>query len=183
MASVLVPLAPGFEEIEAITIIDVLRRADFDVTVAGLQAGSITGSHGITVEPDATLDQISAGDHDLIALPGGLPGAEHLAASTHLLSLLRSAVASGRTVAAICAAPMALQAAGMLKGRQVTSYPGVLDGADVDWVDQPVVIDGKIVTSMGPATAMEFSLTLVELLGGPECRQALEDRMLITAQG
>lgn len=183
MPSALVPLADGFEEIEAVTIIDVLRRADIDVTVAGLEAGPVTGSHGISIEPDMTLAEASGGDYDMIALPGGLPGAEHLANNQRLISLLQDAAAAQKPVAAVCAAPMALKAAGLLQGKKATSYPGVLDGSDADWREQPVVIDGTIITSMGPATVMEFALTLVETLCGAQKRQELEDRMLITAQG
>lgn len=183
MSRVLVPLAEGFEEIEAVSIIDVLRRAGVEVITAALgNELPVTGSHGISLLADTTLVEAATQSYDLIALPGGLPGAEHLAKSERLLGILSQAVANGTTIAAICAAPMALNAAGLLDGKEVTSYPGVLDGSKANWQEQPVVIDGNIITSMGPATALEFALTLVEKLQDSDARQDLEDRMLITAQ-
>lgn len=176
---VLVPLAQGFEEIEAVTIIDVLRRADIEVTVAGLAAGTVTGSHGIRVETDTTLDQVQAADFALIALPGGMPGSRHLEQDPRLKQLLTEMAAAGKIVSAICAAPKVLASAGLLDGRRATSYPGFLDPQSVRYQQDAVVTDGKLITSRGPATALQFALTLVEALAGPARRAELEERMLV----
>lgn len=179
MARVLVPLAPGFEEIEAVTIIDVLRRAEIDVTVAGLMPGPVTGSHGISIETDADLEAVIDEDYDLIALPGGLPGADHLEDHIPLRERLQGQIARGGQVAAICAAPKVLAAAGLLEGRNATSYPGFLDADQLQYLEAPVVSEDEITTSRGPATALRFALTLVERLAGSEQREMLEEKMLI----
>ncbi len=177
MPRVLVPLAHGFEDLEAVTLVDLLRRAGFDVVTAGLEPGLVSGSRGTRVQPDATLDEALAMDYDLIALPGGLPGAEHLRDDPRVQKLLRDMAAAGRLTAAICAAPIALAAAGLLDGRRATAYPGVLDSLDLPHTRQrgdAVVVDGKVVTSRGPGTAMDFALTLIELLAGRDKRDQVE---------
>jgi 4-methyl-5(b-hydroxyethyl)-thiazole monophosphate biosynthesis len=123
MASVAVLLAEGFEEIEAVTIIDVLRRAGIEVTTLGVASQSVTGSHGITIEADALLAQGVDRPWDLVVLPGGMPGAAHLRDDENVQALLRRQGARDGLVAAICAAPMALGQAGLLEGRRATSYP------------------------------------------------------------
>lgn len=177
MASALIPLAPGFEDLEAVTLVDLLRRAGIEVVTAGLQRGLIEGSRGTRIEPDAYLDEVLTRDFDLVALPGGLPGAEHLRDDARVQTLLKRMAAAGRYTTAICAAPMALAQAGLLTGKQVTAYPGVLEKLMLrDTFLQPgaVVVDGKVVTSRGPGTAMDFALTLIELLVGREKRQQVE---------
>ncbi|MEW5788720.1 MAG: DJ-1 family glyoxalase III [Pseudomonadota bacterium] len=177
MPSVLVPLAHGFEDLEAVTIVDLLRRAGVAVVTAGLEPGLVLGSRGTRIQPDATLDDALQMDYDLIALPGGLPGADHLRDDPRIRSLLLKMSANGKYTAAICAAPMALAAAGLLEGRRATAYPGVLDSLDLPGTDKrgdAVVVDGKVVTSRGPGTAMDFALTLVELLSGREKRDQVE---------
>lgn len=177
MASVLIPLAPGFEDLEAVTLSDLLRRAGIEVVVAGLQRGLIQGSRGIRIEPDAFLDDVLDHDFDLIALPGGLPGAEHLRDDARIQTLLKNMATAGRYTAAICAAPMALAQAGLLDGKQATAYPGVLDQlklSNTQNLNNAVVVDGKVVTSQGPGTAMDFALTLIELLLGAEARLQVE---------
>lgn len=181
MASVLIPLAPGFEDLEAVTLSDLLRRAGIEVVVAGLQRGLIQGSRGIRIEPDAYLDDVLARDFDLIALPGGLPGAEHLRDDARVQALLKKMAAAGRYTTAICAAPMALAKAGLLDGKQATAYPGVLDGlnlANTRSLANAVVVDGKVVTSQGPGTAMDFALTLIELLTNKAMRQQVESGLV-----
>ena len=176
MPSVLVPLAEGCEEIEAVTIMDILRRAQVDVVSAGLAPGIVKCSRGTQLVPDTTLEEAGFQAFDMIALPGGMPGAEHLKNDARILALLKSMAAAKRYIAAICAAPMVLHAAGLLDRRRATSFPGVLDklpGSHI-YVSEAVVVDGHIVTSRGPGTAMEFALTLVELLCGKEQRQAVE---------
>jgi len=166
---ILVPLAEGFEEIEAVTIIDVLRRAGLDVTVAGLEPGPVTGSHGIPVTPDAHLGALDSGSFTMIVLPGGMPGTRRLAGDERVLALVRRLNAQGRRTAAICAAPLVLHAAGVLGGVPVTSHPSVhgeLGGAIVRAEDR-VVRSGAVTTSQGVGTALEFALALVaDLCGG-----------------
>ena len=176
MAKVLVPLAQGCEELEAVTIIDILRRAGIDVVAAGLAAGPVRASRGTVLLPDTTLDEVQQQSFDMVVLPGGMPGSEHLKNDARLIALLQRTAAAGKHVAAICAAPMALHAAGLLQDKQATSYPGVLDqlpGTHRYSLDA-VVTDGKVVTSRGPGTAMDFALTLVELLVGKPKREQVE---------
>ena len=178
MARVLVPLAPGFEEIEAITVIDILRRAGIEVVTAGLQPGPVSGSHQITVTPDLALDEALEQEFDMIALPGGMPGAENLEHDPRIIDLLRQAAGRGGYTAAICAAPKVLAAAGLLDDRRATSYPGFLDPDSVPGLtlaDDAVVQDNRRITSRGPGTAMDFALTLVENLAGSTMRQTVED--------
>jgi 4-methyl-5(b-hydroxyethyl)-thiazole monophosphate biosynthesis len=173
----LIPLAPGFEDLEAVTLIDLLRRAGIEVVIAGLHHGLIQGSRGTRIEPDVYLDDVMAREFDLIALPGGLPGAEHLRDDPRVQALLKKMAAAGRFTAAICAAPMALAQAGLLDGKRATAYPGVLDAlklATTESRPEAVVVDGKIVTSQGPGTAMDFALTLIELLVSPTMRKQVE---------
>jgi len=173
MARVLVPLAPGCEELEAVTIIDLLRRAGIEVLSAGLEDGPVTGSRGVVLVPDATLDEALRQDFDMVVLPGGGPGSDRLNEDPRVLSLLKRMADAGRYTAAICAAPKVLASAGLLEGRRATSFPGVLDRIappGVDLVEDSVVCDGKVVTSRGPGTAMDFALTLIEILEGSEKR-------------
>lgn len=177
MASVLVPLAPGCEELEAITIIDLLRRAGVEVVAAGLSEGPVTASRGTVLLPDTTLDIALQRDYDMVVLPGGQPGANNLEADPRIGKLLRDMSGIGKYTAAICAAPKVLAAAGLLQDRRATGFPGVLDAMDVPGMDlctDAVVTDGKIVTSRGPGTAMDFSLHLIELLMGSAKRDEVE---------
>lgn len=175
MATVLVPLAQGCEELEAVTLIDLLRRAGITVVVAGLETGPVTASRGVVLVPETTLDQISDRDFDMVVLPGGLGGAQRLEADRRIAALLRRMAEQGRYVAAICAAPRVLASAGLLKGREATAYPGILDGqAEIRPSSAAVVRDGTFITSRGPGTAMDFALTLIELLCGREQRDTVE---------
>jgi 4-methyl-5(b-hydroxyethyl)-thiazole monophosphate biosynthesis len=175
MAKVLVPLADGCEELEAVTIIDLLRRAGIEVVTAGLKPGIVKASRGVQLVPDMTLDAALHDDYDMVVLPGGMPGATHLKEDTRVLGLLRKMAAAGKYTAAICAAPMVLAEAGVLEGRQATSYPGFLDGLPgVSVRAEAVVQDGKVLTSRGPGTAMDFALALVETLKGLATRQQVE---------
>jgi len=175
MKRVLVPLAEGFEELEAVTIIDVLRRAGVEVVIAALADNPVTGSHGIALAADVPLDAVAEQDFDLIALPGGMPGAARLKSEPRIGRIIQRLHDAGRPVAAICAAPMVLEAAGVLAGRRATSYPGFLDDSDrVSVVDDPVVVDGGVITSRGPGTALDFALELVVQLLGPAVRQRVE---------
>ena len=175
MPRVLVPLAEGCEELEAVTIIDILRRAGIDVVTAGLTPGPVRASRGVTLVPDTLLDTVLSSDFDMIVLPGGKGGAERLAADPRVRDLLMKAAEDGNYLAAICAAPRVLAEAGLLAGRRATSFPGILD--DIQGIKlsrDPVVRDGTIVTSRGPGTAMDFALELVRLLLGEAARADVE---------
>ncbi|MBK8164232.1 MAG: DJ-1/PfpI family protein [Gammaproteobacteria bacterium] len=177
MASVLVPLAQGCEELEAVTVIDLLRRAGIEVVTAGLDDGPVRASRGTRLLPDTTLDEAGRRDYDMIVLPGGLPGADHLRDDARVIALLQRMAAAGKYIAAICAAPKVLAAAGLLDGRRATAYPGTLDGLDVprlELLQEAVVRDGHVITSRGPGTALDFALQLIEILAGRETRDRVE---------
>ncbi len=180
---VLVPLAEGFEEIEATTIIDVLRRGGVDVTTAGLTDSCVRGAHNICICADTTLDAaLEAGTaYDAVVLPGGMPGASNLRDDERVKQALRDVVAAGGTAAAICAAPIALEAAGLLGGRNATAYPSFRDQltSAAAVTDGPVVSDGPIVTSCGPGTALEFGLALVARFVDDDTAAQLRAGMLV----
>ncbi len=181
MARVLIPLANGCEELEAVTVIDLLRRAGIEVVTAGLADGPVTASRGVVMIPDCSLDEVLDGDFDMVVLPGGLPGAEHLDADPRIHALLRRMAEQGRYTAAICAAPKVLLNAGLLDGHKATAYPGVMDdlmNPGSQYMTDAVVSDGKVVTSRGPGTAMEFALTLIERLSGADKRKEVEEPLI-----
>ncbi len=181
MARVLIPLAQGCEELEAVTVIDLLRRAGIEVVTAGLEDGPVTCSRGVVLVPDTTLDAVLGDDFDMMVLPGGLPGADHLNQDPRVIRLLRQMADRGKYTAAICAAPKVLASAGLLQGRQATSYPGVLDALDLPDTarkDAPVVVDERVITSRGPGTAMDFALELIEKLAGREQRDTVESALV-----
>ncbi|NEV61295.1 DJ-1 family glyoxalase III [Thiorhodococcus minor] len=181
MPSVLVPLAEGCEELEAVTIVDLLRRAEIEVVTAGLAEGPVRASRGTVLVPDTTLDAVKDRDFDMVVLPGGLPGARHLEEDKRVRAILERHQRLGSYMAAICAAPKVLASAGILDGRKATSYPGTLKPADfpkVELLDAPVIVDGSVVTSRGPGTAMDFALQLVELLAGRERRTQVEQALV-----
>lgn len=180
MPAVLVPLAEGFEELEAITVIDLLRRADIEVVSAALAANPVRGSHGITVIADTTLEAVGEREFDMIVLPGGMPGTKYLAEDQRLRERLQRMAAQGLITAAICAAPSVLARAGLLNGRRATSFPGFLDPATtpgLELAEGAVVTDGQVITSRGPGTALDFALTLIDRLRGRAARDAVEARL------
>lgn len=175
MPRVLVPLAQGCEEIEAVTIIDILRRSGIEVVSAGLDAHPVRASRGTVLIADTTLDDAIKQNYDMIVLPGGQPGTNNLKADARIISLLQHMAQQGKHVAAICAAPSVLASAGLLDGRKATSFPGSLHGfAKVQLQTTAVVEDGQIITSRGPGTAMDFALKLVERLAGKAKRDEVE---------
>ena len=181
MSHVLIPLAEGCEELEAVTLIDLLRRAGIEVTVAGLREGPITASRGVQLVPDATLTTVMDRTFDMVVLPGGLPGADHLDADPRIHRLLQRHIEEDRRIAAICAAPKVLANAQLLNGRKATCYPGCIDAtqfAEVTFTGAPVDVDGPIVTSRGPGTAMDFALALIEVLKGPQARADVETALM-----
>jgi 4-methyl-5(b-hydroxyethyl)-thiazole monophosphate biosynthesis len=181
MARVLIPLANGCEELEAVTVIDLLRRAGIEVVTAGLTDGPVTASRGVVLIPDRSLDQVLDDDFDMIVLPGGLPGADYLDADPRIHALLQRMAEQERYTAAICAAPKVLLNAGLLDGRRATAYPGIIDGLMTEnsqLLADAVVTDGKVVTSRGPGTAMDFALTLIEQLLGAAKREEVETPLM-----
>lgn len=181
MASVLIPLAQGCEELEAVTIIDLLRRAGIEVTTAGLADGPVKASRGVTLLPDTTLEAVMDQDFDMMVLPGGLPGSDYLDEDPRIHEMLKKLASNGQYTAAICAAPKVLAHAGLLDGKQATSYPGLLDQMDLPQVDVqllPVITDGKVITGRGPGTAMDFALQLIESLAGKAKRDEVESSLV-----
>jgi len=181
MPKVLVPIAEGFEELEAVTIIDILRRANIEVTVAGLKDGPITGSRGTRLLPDIPLDSICDQTFDMIVLPGGMPGVRNLREDARIEKLLQDFDRTGRYTAAICAAPSILASYGLLQGKQATSNPKFRDQVAIPGVayqEKAVVKDGKTITSRGPGTSIDFALELVGELSGPETRSEVEKSLI-----
>jgi 4-methyl-5(b-hydroxyethyl)-thiazole monophosphate biosynthesis len=181
MSRVLVPLAPGCEELEAVTITDLLVRAEIDVTTAGLDDQPVVASRGTRIIPDTSLDAVLNESFDMIVLPGGLPGADNLRDDPRLLSLLKLHAEQGKFIAAICAAPKVLAEAGLLDGKKATGYPNVLDALNnpaINVQSSAIVIDGNLITSRGPGTAMDFALSLIELLEGSEMRAKVNQQLV-----
>ncbi len=176
MPSAAVLLADGLEEIEAVTIIDVLRRAGVDVTTVGLNDTTIDGSHDIILEADILLSDLETGRFDVVILPGGEPGTTHLEEDARVRDLLKNQYESDRNVAAICAAPRVLASAGLLEGQQATSHVGVRNElGGVKYSEEPVVKSGRILTGRGPGTAIPFALELVrELIGNEKAKELAE---------
>jgi 4-methyl-5(b-hydroxyethyl)-thiazole monophosphate biosynthesis len=165
---VLVPLAEGFEEIEAVTIIDVLRRAGVEVVVASLKSTAVHGAHAIEMRADTELGKVDLNTIDMLVLPGGMPGTTNLMEDERVIAAIKSLNAKKRSVAAICAAPMVLARAGVISKVAVTAFPGArskLGDADVR-AEPRVIKSGTITTSQGPGTAIEFALELVTQLCG-----------------
>ena len=180
MARVLVPLAEGCEELEAVTIIDLLRRAGIEVVAAGLHDGPVKASRGVVLVPDTTLDEALEHDYDMVILPGGMPGANHLDDDPRIGELLKKMASRDKYVAAVCAAPKVLANAGLLGGRLATSFPGFLDKMevpDMTFSEDAVVQDGRVITSRGPGTVMDFALVLIENLLGRDAREEVEAKL------
>ena len=179
---VLVILGEGFEEIEAVVIIDILRRCGLEVIVAGLGDLKVKASHGVVLVADKKLDDVG-GDFDACVLPGGMPGASNLAASPKVLSLLKRMDKEKKIIAAICASvAVVLAATGILKNKSATCYPGMQQhfSKDTRYKEDDVVIDGPIITSRGPATAMLFALAIAQKLVSPETAEKVRKAILLT---
>lgn len=180
MAKVLIPLVDGFEETEAVTPIDLLRRANVEVVTAGIGTREPTGSHGITVRADALLEDVAGAEYDAVVLPGG-PGTPKLAESQRLGELLKEYAAEGKLLAAICAAPSVLAGLGLLAGRQATCFPAVeekMQGAPLS--HEPVVTDGNFITSRGAGTAVPFALAVIAYLEGEAAARKVSDAIIYT---
>jgi len=177
VTSVLVPLAQGCEELEAITIIDLLVRAGVNVVTAGLDDAPVIASRGTKICPQTNIEALVNQSFDMVVLPGGLPGANHLRDSHTLIKILKHHAKNKCYLAAICAAPKVLAKAELLHNKTITCYPGALNDVvlnDTKITNKAIEIDGRIITSRGPGTAMDFSLALIGLLEGGEKRQEVE---------
>jgi len=177
---VLVAVADGMEEIEAVTVIDVLRRAGVTVTVASAGDKTVDAAHNIRIIADRKISECVDQTYDMIVLPGGMPGAEHLRDSEELCRMLIRQDSEGRYIAAICASPaVVLQSIGLLKGRQATCYPSFVEKLDnKEKAGDQVVIDGTVITSQGPGTALQFAFALVHTLCGKDTAEQLSGAML-----
>lgn len=182
---ILVPMADGFEEIEFVAVVDILRRAGLDVITAGLKEGLAEGSHKIRMMPDTTLDEIKAEEFDAVVLPGGSPGFINLKNDERILRILQGMNRAGKYVCAICAAPSVLIKAEVLEGRKATVSPAGREEmkASTEYVDERVVADGKLITSQSPGTAMEFALALVEAFAGAEKMREIKRQTLAICEG
>jgi 4-methyl-5(b-hydroxyethyl)-thiazole monophosphate biosynthesis len=181
MAKALVFLATGFEEIETLTVVDVLRRAGVEVTVAGLTPNVTEGKHGVKVVPDKSIDDVSVEDFDAVVAPGGNPGYKNLRKDPRVITMVKKAFNSNKLVAAICAGPTVLSDAGILEGKACTIYPGMdqeLEAGGGKPKHDIVVVDGNIITSRGPATALPFALKLAEKLAGKQVAEAVSKKTL-----
>jgi len=180
MVKVCVPLAEGFEDIEAVTLIDVMRRGGIEVVVAGVDGEIIESAHNLKITTDTTIDKVSADELDLVVLPGGLPGATNLAKSEEVKSLLQEMDSKGKFVGAICAGPIALKEAGVLKDKY-TAYPGWQSNIREEGYvsDAKVVEDKNVLTSKGPATAICFGLEIVKKFVGVEKYNQLKAGLLV----
>ncbi len=179
MSKVAIILADGFEEIEAVSVIDILRRGEVDVVSVGINKRVVKGAHGIEMKADMVIDDVDVAKFHMLVLPGGLPGSKTLASDTKVQNLIKEFNSHSKKIAAICAAPWALSTAKVLKQRY-TCYPGFEERVDrAGYCDEKdVVIDDNIITSKGPATAMKFAITLVNELKGADVANAVSSGLL-----
>lgn len=180
MKKVLVFLADGFEEIEALSVVDVLRRADLKCDLCSIEGEYVRGTHNIIIKSDCIIDDINTDEYDAMVLPGGLPGADNLLDSRVKNTAIKFNE-EGKIVAAICAAPQTLESFGILDGKKCTSYPGFIEGRDkVEYIEDKVVVcDKNIITSRGPATALEFAFKILSELGYEDKSNEIQGDMLL----
>lgn len=174
---ILVPLAPGFEETEAVSVIDILRRAGLHTVTAAVSDNPVKGSHDVKITADIMLNENDK--YEAIVLPGGMPGTTNLKNDKRVISLVQSISKTGGITAAICAAPIVLAEAGVLTGKKYTCYPGFeKDIADAFFSSDPVVTDGTIITSRGAGTAIPFALKIVEILAGEKTAKEIKKSII-----
>ena len=176
-----VHFAEGTEEIEFVTIIDLLRRSSLDaVSVSITGKTKVTGAHGIVIETDTTFEEANYDDCDMIVLPGGMPGTLHMAEHSGLTDMIKSFNKKGRSLAAICAAPMVFAGCGILSGKKAVIYPGMEEYlGDAEVSDKRVQTDGNIITSQGPGTAMEFALEIIRTVKGSAASDEIKKELLM----
>lgn len=183
MSKAAVFFGTGYEEIEALTVVDILRRAGVDTSMVSVsEERKVSGSHAITVEMDAVIAEVAFDSLDLVVLPGGMPGTTNLEACEALMEQVDAFVSQGKIVAAICAAPSILGHRGILKGRKACCYPSWeshLEGAEV--LEQPAVIDGNVITGRGMGAAVPFALAIIERLQGKEAACKMAESIVYTA--
>jgi len=183
MVTVLIPLAEGCEELEAVTLIDILRRAEIQVIAASLtQNLQITASRGVRLVADTTLEAVIADEFDMVILPGGQPGTNNLNADPRIHRLIKRLYNDGKWIGAICAAPIVLAQSGVLDGLKISCYPGAIDGAEwpaIKLSNEAVVCDDKVITSRGPGTAIAFALMIIEKLMDETTRRKVETGLVI----
>ncbi len=181
MEKIVVPLAEGFEEIEAVSIIDVLRRAEFDVIIASVTGNTVvTGSHKIKVTSDLLFNEVNFSEVDMFVLPGGMPGAENLKKHEGLRRKLTEFNKNKKPLAAICAAPIVLGDLGILENKTATCYPGYEDGLKgANVTDGSVEHDGNIITGRGAGVAVKFALKIVEVHKGKQFAEKLAEKMVV----
>ncbi len=185
MTKAIVPLAAGAEEMETVIIIDILRRAEWDVTVAGVDSkeGPVQCSRSVQIVPDCLWEDIETASFDGLVIPGGADGTARLCASDQVTRTVREFANAGKLLAAICAGPLVLQAAGIITGLKVTSHPAVHEKLESVHVSgDRVVVDGNVVTSQGPGTAFEFALTLIKIRDGGQRAKEIADSMVFDFQ-
>lgn len=177
----LIPIANGSEEMEAVIIIDTLRRAEFDVTVASLTPGTIEASRGVKLVGDTPWDAIDPSDFDILLLPGGFGGTEAFMQHAGVQQAIKDFNAAGKWVGSICAAALALNEAGVLEGKRFTCYPGVEAKLPphIQPVDEVVVVDGHLITSQGPGTAFEFALRIIAECSSPNLAAEVRAGLLL----
>lgn len=180
---VAVLLADGFEEIEALAVVDVLRRAQIETVMVAVSSDSsniaLVGRNAITVVADCHIEDIGASDFQMIILPGGQPGTENLKKDERVRTIIEQFHKDDKKIAAICAAPTILSAYGLIEGKNITSHPSVKDELDeTNYKEDRVVVDGNIITSRGPGTAIEFALTLVEILINKDTAQKINAALM-----
>lgn len=182
MVNTAVLFAPGFEEVEGLTVVDLLRRANINTSIIGVEEKKVTGAHDVTITTDKTLDKVNIDKLDALILPGGAPGFQNLRKNKTVLSLITEANEKKKIVAAICASPSVLATAGVLENKKATIYPGMEEeikkGGGI-LQDDLVVVDDTIVTSKGPATTMLFALKLIELLKDKETSEDVKNKVLL----
>ena len=180
MSKIGIFMADGCEEIEGLTVVDVVRRAKMEIVMLSITGKKeVTSSHGVTFLADALAEETGYEDLDGIVLPGGMPGTLHLKAHEGLADLIRKADKEGKVLAAICAAPTIYGEMGLLEGKNATCYPGMEDKLlGANWQEQPVVVDGNFVTSRGVGTAIAFALTLVTILKDEETAKSLANSIV-----
>jgi len=174
---VMIPLANGFDEIEAFTVVDVLRRANIKIDTVGVIGSVIQSKNGVKVIVDRTLNQANPNDYDAIILPGGSPGYQNLGRSAKIIEILKTFNSQNKLIGAICGAPTILAKAGLLDDKKATIYPGFEKMLSYPR-DKPVVVDGNVITSQGPGTAIDFALKIVSRILNPAEAQRLKKELV-----
>jgi len=173
----IVPLAEGFEEIEAVAVIDILRRANIKVDVVGIEDEIVAGRNGIKILCDKVIADVKPEDYDGIVLPGGNPGYKNLENNQQVINFIKTFNSKGKPIAAICASPTILEKIGVLEGKKATCYPSMRDKIK-NFVDERVVVDKNVITSQGPGTAIEFALEIVRFFN-PNAYEQLKKDLLV----